>query len=579
MYKIFYSWLFYFMLAHFGLLIYLLWANIKHLWQEIKKIDKKIWLILLIIFLFGFYLRNSEYWLGLTTDGYVYQTSAQLWLLHGNYVKSCALGNQIDCRLFEQVLAPPGYPFIIALVHLIFGIHSLNASVISAILSSLTILLAFLIAYLLWGREEIGLYSALIFSLIPLNILYSQTGEARPTGLFFVGLTVLFYLLALKNNKFITWLLTIVSLSYAIYVRQESYILLPLLFIFFTILKWKDIKIFFVNIIKKKEENLKLIFKIIFLFLVFLGLQIPVLKWLLINNPFSTYPGGGFFTLHYKVFKIHSELIFRQLFNQSPMEPIFHYNIIISAIFLIAALFLIISRKKNHLFIVCLFLAYFVLYSFLLFNGNLDAAHQRITGDYIRRTVMLHLPYAVIAGYGVYLLNPIKKRKFLLLALIPLWFSIFIVRPPFVFDFMRQSRWYQSYFYKTENYSFYFPKSIFKDSRATKKGVSTNSYFAAIEKTPNDCLIIAGMYFPAISDYFENNRRKIASIDLINPDTKDLFLDEFKKNKCLIYFGDYRCGPDFKSSDDYSCQFLDEHLNKTFLFREKTMEIYKVELK
>jgi hypothetical protein len=167
----------------------------------------------------------------------------------------------------------------------------------------------------------------------------------------------------------------------------------------------------------------------------------------------------------------------------------------------------------------------------------------------------------------------------LLLALIPLWFSIFIVRPPFVFDFMRQSRWYQSYFYKTENYSFYFPKSIFKDSRTTKKGVSTNSYFAAIEKTPNDCLIIAGMYFPAISDYFENNRRKTASIDLINPDTKDLFLDEFKKNKCLIYFGDYRCGPDFKSSDDYSCQFLDEHLNKTFLFREKTMEIYKVELK
>jgi len=105
------------MLAHFGLLIYLLRANIKHLWQEIKKIDKKIWLLLLIIFLFGFYLRNSEYWLGPHTDGYVAQESAHLWVVYGQHVKACALGNHQDCKLLEQVLAPPGSPFIIALAH------------------------------------------------------------------------------------------------------------------------------------------------------------------------------------------------------------------------------------------------------------------------------------------------------------------------------------------------------------------------------------------------------------------------------------------------------------------------------
>jgi len=254
------------MLAHFSLLIYLFWANIKNLYQEIKKIDKKIWLILLLVFIFGFYLRNSEYWLGPHTDGYVAQEAAHLWLLHGEFVKACALGNHIDCQLFEQVLSPPVFPFIIALVHLIFGINSLNASVISAVLSSLTILLVFLIAYLIFKKEEVGLYAALIFSFIPLNIINSQTGLSRPTGLFFVGLTILFYLLALKNNKFITWLLTAVCLSYSIYVRQESYILLPFLFIFLIIFKWSVFKDFFKNIIKKVKVNLKLIFQSIVLF-------------------------------------------------------------------------------------------------------------------------------------------------------------------------------------------------------------------------------------------------------------------------------------------------------------------------
>lgn len=211
------------MLLHFGLWIILLFFNIKHLVSPFKNINKNTWLLLFLIFLLGFYLRNSEYWLGIHTDGYVSQEAAHYWLVQGKFVKGCALDNIHNCKLHQQVLVPAGFPFLISLFSLFFGFHSLNASIISALLSSLTIILTFLIAYLIFQKEDIGLVAALIFSLIPLNILESQSGASRPTGLFFVGLTTFTYLIAVKNKfKFNLWFLVALCISYSIYVRQES---------------------------------------------------------------------------------------------------------------------------------------------------------------------------------------------------------------------------------------------------------------------------------------------------------------------------------------------------------------------
>lgn len=574
MYKIFYSWLFYFMLVHFLLLIYLFWANIKNLYQEVKKIDKKVWIILLLVFVFGFLLRNSEYWLGPHTDGYVAQESAHLWLLYGEFVKACALGDYVNCQLFEQVLAPPGSPFIIVLVHLLFGIHSLNASIISAVLSSLTIFLVFLIAYLIFKKEEIGLYASLIFAFIPLNIINSQTGLSRPTGLFFVGLTILFYLLALKNNKFITWFLTAVCLSYAIYVRQESYILLPFLFVYFVIFKWSFLKGFFRDVIRKTRVNLGIIFKVIVLFLLFFILQIPVLHWLLVNNPYSNYPGNSFLGLHYQGLIVQGPALFSYLFNQSVFGLVFHYNGIISIIFLITSLFIIVTWKKKYFFILLLFLAYFFVYS-LLFDGNIQG-HTQLTSDYMRRSLMFHLPYAIIAGYGIYLLTSIKKMKFLFLSILFLLISSLFISPFFLSEFSG------SYKNRTVelNYSFYLPKSLFKDARATSPYAWDNDYFLLLDKTPNNCLVITSQHGIVINDYFKDNQRKTASIDLIFDQNKNLFLNEFKKNDCLIYIEDYRCSSSYRDGSDYPCQFLKKCLDKKeLLFQKGNIKAYEVELK
>ncbi len=580
-YKIFSSWLFYFMLGHFALLVYLFWGNVKLAWEEFRKIDKKIWLMLLVVFLFGFYLRNSEYWMGTHTDGQVAQESAHLWVVYGEHVKACALGNYQECKLFEQVLAPPGYPFLIVLAHLIFGIHSLSASIISAVLSSLTILLVFLISYLLFKKEEAALYGALVFSLIPLDILYAHTGEPRPTGLFFIGLATLFYLLALKNNRLKTWLLATTCVSYAIYVRQENYVLVPLFFLFFLVFKWQAVKDF-VKKIKEKAPDFSPLLSGLFLGLVFLLLQLPVLRWLLVDNPYSQEPSHGLD--YYKYIVIPIKFLSLHFFNLSPgYNAFFHYNLIASIFFGLTIIFAVLKRgeKKEFSFVVGLLLVYFFIFSLmsLLFETRLSGDPQ-ITRDYFRRTLTFHLPYAILAGYGFFLLWRVKNRFFLFLSLIGLALLLIFVSPIFLRSVTKEIK----VVFSTKNYQMYFPRSLFVDARATKEGDyflinPVPDYWKAIAKTPDDCLTISSAYMIVLNDYFKNNQRKTVSMEFIFSSTESLFLEEFKKSKCIIYLADYRCSDSYPGGNDFPCLFLKKHLSLKPLFSEGKINVFEATLK
>jgi hypothetical protein len=564
------------MAAHLAILIFLCVKNFKFIHQSVKKIDKKIWLLLILIFVFSFSLRNSEYWLGPFSDGYVAQESARMWVLNGDYVKSCALGTPADCKIPEQVLFPAGFPFLIALAHLIFGIHSLNASVISAILSSLTTIIVFLVTFFISKKENAGLYAALIFSFIPLNIVYSQTGETRPTGLFFEGLAILLFLVAVKNNRIINWLAVAASVSYAIYVRQESYILVPIFLIFFVIFKWKEIKNIVKNTVNKYIDEKKMFFdpqiaKTIFIFLLFFVLQIPVLKWLIFNNPYESYQGGGFFALHYKGIMIQGKAIFLQFFNAVPNSlvwtNIFHYNIASSILLLVAVAVFILNPRKKNIFILSILVGYYIVYS-LMFDGNIQGT-GKLTGDYFRRATMFHISYAVISGIGFCFISPFKKKIYVIVNLLILFFILL---------FSNYS-YFQVRYVKETPVSFYFPMKIFQDSRATKSGDRSiiypdSSYWHIVSKLPPNCLVVMGMYLVATNDYFKDFNFKAVSIDMINYARKDIFLKEFEENQCIIYLSDYRC-----MRSDRACQFLDDHLTRNFLFQEGDIKAFSAQLK
>ncbi len=549
------------MLCHFVLMVVLFVLNFKYLIKEFKKINKKVLLILLIIFLFGSYLRNSEYWLGTHTDGYVAQESAKMWILHGEHFKSCGLGNQIECEIPEQVLAPPGFPLLIVIAHLIFGLNSLNASVISAVLSSLIIILVFLNSWLLFKNEKIGLISAFIFSVIPINIINSQTGLSRPVGLFFVSICVLFYLLALKHKKYSLWFAVVVFLSYAIYVRQESYALLPVFLLFFVIFNWRKIKNF-------KEIYLEYYLKFIEISLIFFILQLHVLRWLLFNNPYNSYGHGGFFALHYSGILIQGKALFLQLFNN--WGDFYHYNFIFSFFFLFGFFILLVKFKKNNFFILSIFGIYFLVYS-LMFDGGMALGKYVLTGDYMRRSIMFDLSYSIVSGYGLFFIFSLflKGKNFLS----NIFIFFILLHLLFLFQFIFNT--------DINNLKLiYLPNSLFKDSRADKEGDKTlihpnNEYWNIIKNTPNNCMVVSSQYLLVTSDYFKNNNRKTAQIDLINHQTQDKYLKVFKESKCIIYISDYRC----RHSDDFGCLFIDRYFENEPLYKINDLTVNMVKIK
>lgn len=566
-YGIFHDWLFYFMLAHFLLLVFLVAVNFGEIRRTITGIDKKVWLFLCLIFLLGFIFRNSGYWLGTHSDGYVAQEAAHLWVLHGQFVKACALGNHADCKLFEQVLAPPGFPLLIALAHLIFGFHNLSASVISAILSSLTIILVFLISYLVFKKQKSAILAALVYSLIPLNIINSQSGESRPAGLFFMGLAVLFFLLSIQKKKFLLWLGTAVSVSCAIYVRQESYILIPLLLVFFLIFEWPRIRQFLFDI-RAGRPDYFLISKIAALGSLFLILQFWMLRWLFSGNPFNSYASGGFFALKIKGFLVVFPALVQQIFNYSPVLGsgwIFHYNFISSILFIAGLVIILWRPSKEALLIIAIYLSYFLLYA-TFFDGAIIGTYG-LTGDYVRRSLMLHLPYAVIAGHG---LAWVFKR-FSLTSSLALILLLCLVFNPGSFEI-------------TKIKNVYFSSPLFHDSRDQKQGEGYliwpgEDYWKAAAQIPKGCLVISNVNMFFLNDYFKNSELRVAQIDLINDMTKSLFLEELKKSSCLFYLKDFRCSFRATSQSDASCGFLNENLSFELMLDQGEVSLYRAKLR
>ncbi len=269
-----------FITINFLTFLFLVIANFREIAKRFKKVKKKTWFLLLLIFLLGttvrvFYIQHIH----LISDEYGYMQIGKNLLLDKK-IQVC--DSYVD---YEKKFCPPhelggwvqpiGWPLLLSVSFLIFGLNSPNAINTNAILGSLSILLVFLITYLLFRREKVGLYSALLFSLMSLHLKWSGTAQPNVTSLFFILLTILLFLIYFENQKFKMLLLAILSLAYTIQIRPENAILLFLIGIMFPIFdpKWKT-----------KLRDFK--FWILCLILVFLLL--PNFLYLGLNNLFGT---------------------------------------------------------------------------------------------------------------------------------------------------------------------------------------------------------------------------------------------------------------------------------------------------
>ncbi len=513
------------MTAIFAVFVVLLILNAKTLkdsFKGFKGINRNVWIILLVVFLAGFWLRNAEYRYGAGYDGYFYLNSAKIMLKHNIYAWSCGIGNDERCYLYNEHLAPPGYPYLIYLSYLLFGVHDIQAMMISGFLGSLSIITVFMITYLLFRNERAALYSAIVFAFIPFDIFLSSTGTVRPTSLFFSGLAFLFYLFALRKDSIRLWSLAAVTLSLSIYMRQENYLLIiPMVLVY----------------IFEKKIGLAHLFKLDILglakkywlpLLIFILSQIPVQHW---SSYRSTY---DIYTIHN--FHIVAWSMLTTLF--SPVNfigNIFFYNPVISFLFMLSPLLLITSKHRgNILVMLSWFLAFFIIYSIYF---QCPGFPEYFCFEYLRYMQHLHIPLAILSGLVFYEMERGVHIRFLNRMMLPFLLIIAL-----------------SFLLYTPNISGV-KFTLFKDGRM-EEGF-TSEMIRAINKTPADSVIFISQAIIPKFDYFENDQRVVVDINIYNSNdftwTKEVLDDN--QGKPVYFIDDGACG-DYLTGQ---CNFIREN--------------------
>lgn len=211
--------LFYILLVNFVLICVLLIINLRDIASLFRKIKIHIWVALILIFVLGSYLRFTSPGCS-SFDG-----------LCWDYVKTSV--NMLETQTVGDFWHPKAYSLLMGIGFFLFGLNYNTILYLNLMLSSLTIFLVFLLTYILFKREDVALFSSLIYSLFPMAILYANINASEVTSVFFVTLTVLVFLISLRLEKRGLYLLSFLLLVFSLNIRTDNAIFIPIFIIGF----------------------------------------------------------------------------------------------------------------------------------------------------------------------------------------------------------------------------------------------------------------------------------------------------------------------------------------------------------
>ncbi len=208
-------------------------------------------ILLLIIIIFGFYLRL--YHIGYPVIGYHnwkethYLTEARSFAREG-FFQYGFFAPYTDYPIGPDPsgIHPDTFPLpqiIIALLFKIFGISLLLARIVPLLFSVATILVIYLLAKELFKREDFALVSALLFAINPLFIFFGRYVMLDSAALFFMLLSGYLFLRWKENDQGKYLILTSVFLTLATLTKYTYFIIgIPMLlsFPFSRLKEWRQ---------------------------------------------------------------------------------------------------------------------------------------------------------------------------------------------------------------------------------------------------------------------------------------------------------------------------------------------------
>lgn len=200
---------------NFVLLIALIIKNWSYILNPFKKINNRVWILLLLIFIAGLLIRI-----------YLPVHTHKLYIDEHWYME--AGKNILQTGYQDYYPKSIGWPFILSISFGIFGTSNLVAIDTSIFFGAISILIIFFLTYVIAKKENAALLASLLFSLFPLHIIWSASAETNATSLFFVLLSIFFYFLYYENDDDSLLWLSVTSTAFISQIRPENYIFFPL---------------------------------------------------------------------------------------------------------------------------------------------------------------------------------------------------------------------------------------------------------------------------------------------------------------------------------------------------------------
>ena len=166
-----------------------------------------------------------------------------------------------DCWFWYQ--KPPVWSFLISIIFLIFGLNNHYALYFSSIMGSISIILIFLLAYLIFKKENTALWSAFLLVFTPIYILWSNSAENNSISVFFVLLTMIFFISYIERKEKSLLALVMVSLIFTSFVRFENIILILIFLVIYIISLKTHSNNYFLSLLKRFYPSIVVVILII----------------------------------------------------------------------------------------------------------------------------------------------------------------------------------------------------------------------------------------------------------------------------------------------------------------------------
>ncbi len=467
----------------FVLLLFFVCFNFRKFKSFFREIKKRTWWIVLLVILLALFLRI-----------FISPHGTLMFEDEGWYMDTAEKVLEADFNYFSGgIYKSTGWPFIISLSFFFFGKDNLVAHYASSVLGVLTVFNIFCLSLLLFKKEKIALWSAFLFSLIPVHIAWSGSAETAVPSVFFVTLALFFSLLYFKQKTGSLLWLSLFAIVFAAQVRMENYFLLPLFLL--------GLFIFKVNPFEKDS------FKSVFIKIASVGLILIMSLPNLINN-LNLYLFNNWNTIDTGQYAPNwgvSNFIYNWIRQGSHLLDGEYHPLIFSIFLILGIIYAIKKNKRALIFLGAWFLIFFFIY-FVSWPG-LNPKSRLFINFY---------PITVIfAGSGIYFVNNlIKHERFkkiltlILIIVILLSFLPCIGKVIGKINFLHQAR------------------------------MEAEIAHLAAEHLSDDCLIVSNL--PVMISGVIGS--KVIESDYFL-DQMDIDPTPFKTKECLLFFKDYTCDP------------------------------------